>query len=119
VWRKTDDILIEQVPPELEDSQDTHSGLTRYQRCTAATVDTSDTLDINTSVYTTASPEVSFDIFCQQACQLFDPTTQRASSRVTGATESEYDSTYWCDLAQQPRHNYVHNAIWTTRLVSL
>jgi len=73
---KADDFSIEQAPQELKDSQDTRRDLTRYQKVgTAATIDTSDTLDLDTSVCTTAGPKVTFDSLCQTNLSTIDPDT--------------------------------------------
>jgi len=73
---KVDDFSIEQAPQELEDSQDTHRNLTRYQKVgTAATIDTSDTLDHVTRVCTTAGQIVAFESLCQTNLSTIDPDT--------------------------------------------
>jgi len=74
---KVNDFSIKHAARELEDSQDTHSGLTRYQKVgTATTFDTSDTLVLDTSVCTTACPKVTFDSFCQTNLSTIDPNTR-------------------------------------------
>jgi len=77
---------IEHAAQEPEDSKDTHCGLKRYKKVgTATTIDTSDTLDLDTSESTTTGSKVTFDSPCQTNLSTIDPET--GSEDEKGDTE--------------------------------